>query len=550
MRSTVLWGRRPAAIWGLVLWLAALPLVASADPLTASGAWPITPQLGDQNTQAAGDPIRRGNWIFTPQLGAQETYTDNVLLTPTNRRSDLISILAPSLSINGASARLQGSLTYSPTAYLYAATPRLNTVGQNLYANGTATLVPNNVFVDAHAYASLQPTFPGLANGGTPFAPTAIGANFGGIGSGLSTVVPTSQLTQVTGFDASPYVVGHFGGFGTGELRYTVSNTNFSGGKTSPLAPPGFAVQNTNQVTNEGTAAFLTGENFGPFVSRILLDAVQSSGTGALRASQTVAVADSAYALTRRLFALGSIGYENIHYDGIPPLRVSDAIWGVGARLTPRPNASLTALYGHRNGITAPYVSLYYALTGRTTVSVTYSEALSTTSQEIADALAVSASTPSGQTVDTRTLLPVAIVNPVLGLQAGLFRATQLTGTATYTLSRNAISLSAFRYTNTLVAQSTAGLGISQKTTGGNAIWTRTISPRTNASLGVGYSQFNFPTQTGFSEDLLTTGVSVTYLLSRSLTGWAGYSFFRTSSAQPQLRLLSNVVFVGLSKVF
>ncbi|HZU89302.1 MAG TPA: hypothetical protein VE993_08600, partial [Stellaceae bacterium] len=500
--------------------------------------------------QAAADPARLGNWIITPQLGAQETYTDNVLLTPTNRRSDLISLIAPSLSINGAGARLQGSFTYSPTAYLYALTPRLDAVGQNLYAAGTATLVPNNVFVDAHAYASLQPTFPGLATGGVSLSPGLVGTNLGGIGPGLSTIIPTSQLTQVTGFDASPYVVGHFDGFGTGELRYTVSDTNFGGGKTSPFAPPGFAVQNTNQVINEGTAAFLTGENFGPFASRVLLDAAQSSGTGVLRASQTVAVDDSAYALTRRIYALGSIGYENLRFGGLPPTHITDAIWGIGTRLTPRPNASLTVLYGHRNGVTAPYISLYYALTGRTTVSVTYSEGLTTTNQEIADTLAVSAAGPTGQTVDARTLLPTAIVNPVLGLQGGLFRSSQLNGTVTYTLSRNTISLSAYRYANALVAQSTPGIGVSQKTIGGNAVWTRTISPRTTANLGVGYSQFNFPTQPGFAEDLVTTGLSVTYLLSRSLTGWAGYSFFHTASPQPQLRLLSNVVFVGLSKVF
>jgi uncharacterized protein (PEP-CTERM system associated) len=512
---------RAAAAGGLACWLVAQP---------------AAPVLAD--------------WTITPQIGGQEAYTDNVLLTPTNRRSDLITTLSPSLSINGASARLEGSFNYSPTAYLYALTPALNAVGQNLYANGTATLVPDLFFLDAHGYASLQPTSPGFATAGLTAAPPALGANFGGIGTGVSTAIPTSQLTQVTGFDASPYLVRRFDGFGSAELRYTVSDTNFSGARSNPFAPPGFAVQNTTALTNEGTAAFLTGENFGPFASRVVLDAAQSSGTGVLQASQDIAVSDSAYAITPRLFALGSLGYEHLRWSGLPPIRIDDAIWGIGARLTPRPQASLTVTYGHRYGVTAPYLSLYYALTARTSVTATYSEGLATTAQEIADNLAISEATATGRTVDARTLLPLAIVNPALGLQSGLFRIRQVTGTVFYTLPRDHVSLSAYHISNALVAQSAPGLGISQNTTGGNALWTRDLNPLTTASLGAGYSHFSYPTQPQFAENLLTVGVSVNYLLTRSLTGWAGYSFFRRTSPQPQLRLLANVIFVGLSKAF
>lgn len=512
---------RAVAAWSLAGGLAAFPLAAVA-----------------------------GDWTLTPGISTQENYTDNVLLTPTNPHSDFFTTISPSLSITGQSARLRGTFYYSPTAYLYARTSALDAVGQNLYANGTATLVPHHFFLDANAYASLLPTIPGLANGGFAAAPTAPGGNFGGIGTNSFAGIPPNQLTQATSVEASPYLVQRFDGFGTGELRYTVTDTNTSGGQTNPLAPPGFALQNTNQLINEGTAAFLTGDDFGRFASRVVLDAAQSSGIGVLQSSQTIGVADNAYAITRRIFALGTIGYENLRFGGIPPVHFNDVVWGIGTRLVPRLNASITAIYGHRNGVTAPSVSITYPVTARTTLGLTYSEGLLTTSEQIADELAVSALSPTGQAVDVRTLLPAAIANPVLGLQSGLFRSTQLTGTAALTLERNQFSLSAYRDTSALVAQSAPGVGLSQNTTGGTGQWIRQLNPRTTARLGFGYAHFSFPTQPQFAENLLTTGASLTYMLTRSVNGWAGYSLLHRTSPDPQLHLLSNVVFVGISKSF
>lgn len=491
-----------------------------------------------------------GDWTIVPKIATQENYTDNVLLAPTNRRPDFFTTISPSLSITGQSERLQGTLNYSPTAYLYARTPGLDAVGQNLYANGTATLVPHLFFLDANAYASLLPTTPGVATGAFTAAPSALGANFGGIGTASFAGIPSNQLTQATSFEASPYLVRRFDGFGTGELRYTVTDTSTSGGRTSPLAPPGFALQNTSQLINEGTAAFLTGENFGRFASRILLDTASGTGTGVIQSSQTIGVADSGYAINPRVFALGSIGYEHLRFTGLPPVRIDDVVWGAGAQLRPKPNATLTALYQHRNGVTAPYIAIDYPVTARTTLTLTYLEGLSTTSQDIANDLALSALSAAGQTVDVRTLLPAAIANPILGLQNGLFRTKQLTGTIMLALERNQFSLTGYRDTNALVAQIAPGQGLSQQTTGGTAQWTRTLNPLTKASLGLGYSHFSFPAQPQSTENLLTAGVSVTYMLTRSVDSWAGYSLLDRTSPSPQLRILSNVVFVGLSKKF
>lgn len=494
--------------------------------------------------------VAAGDWTITPRISGQESFTDNVFFTPTDKRADFITSLSPGINISGESTRVLAKLDYSPTLNLYAFNPSQNFVGHNLYGNGTATIVPDLFFFDARAYASLQPTTPALSTGLQSFAPATLGPSFTNVS--LSQGIPKLQLSQVSSFSASPYIVQRFDGFGTGELRYTLNDTNFSGVQgTTSITPASFALQNTSSLTNELTAVFVTGENFGAFSSRLLLDAAQSSGTGVLNnANQAIAIVDSAYALTYRIAALGTIGHENIHFGGFPPTSIDDLVWGIGTRLNPSPDLNLVLSYGHRNGTTAPYASLVYNVTARTTVSAEYSEGLATVSQEIANNLAISDLNQLGQTVDARTLLPFAITNPVLGLQSGLFRMKQLTGTVRTDLERDHLTLSAFRSENLLVAQSTPGVGTSQTSLGINVIWSRELNPLTTSSLGFGYASFTSPAPSNTDETLFTAVASLNYALNSSTTAWAAYNFADRTSPQPQLRFVVNGVLVGIRKEF
>ncbi len=140
-----------------------------------------------------------GDLTFTPRIVGQELFTDNVLLTPTNRRSDFVTTLSPVLSISDDSPRLQAKLDYSPTLSLYALTPGQNFIGQNLYANGTATVVPELFFLDARGLLSVQPSVPGL---GTGLLPTTVPSLLGPTFFNTSQGIPQSQLAQVSSFSA------------------------------------------------------------------------------------------------------------------------------------------------------------------------------------------------------------------------------------------------------------------------------------------------------------------------------------------------------------
>jgi len=486
-----------------------------------------------------------GDWTFVPRVSGQELYTDNVLLTPTNRRSDLVTTISPGFSITGESPRLQAKFDYSPTIQLYALTPDLNFIGQNLYANGTATIVPDLLFVDARGLLSVLPSVPGLGTGLSLSAPALLGPSFVNASQGI----PRSQLAQASSFSVSPYLARRFDGIGTGELRYTLTDTNVSGIQSAtPLTPLGTSLQNTSSMTNEATAAFVTGENFGRLQSRFLLDAAEASGT--LPSNQVIGTIDSAYAITRRVAALTTIGFEQLHFGALPPTDINDLVWGIGTKLTPNPDATIVLSYGHRNGFTAPYASIMYHLTARTSLSVTYSEGLTTVSQELANNLAFSDLNQAGQTVDTRTLLPFLISNPALGLQAGLFRSKQLNATARTDLERDHFTATFAHTDSLLVAQITPGSGVSQTASQMNLSWSRELTPRTTATLGAGYGQFSFAAPANTEEALLTINASATYQLNPTLMGWAAYNFLNRTSPQPQFRLTSNTITVGLRKEF
>jgi hypothetical protein len=172
----------------------------TAKQIAFQRAWTLTGLIAGCQIWAA-PAVAEGNWTFTPRIAGQELYTDNVLLTPTNRRSDLVTTLSPGLSITGESPRLRGTFDYAPTVQLYAFTPDLNFVGQNLYANGTATIVPDLFFLDARGSLSAQPATPGL---GTGLLATSAPSLLGPTVFTPSQAIPRSQLAQVESFSASP----------------------------------------------------------------------------------------------------------------------------------------------------------------------------------------------------------------------------------------------------------------------------------------------------------------------------------------------------------
>ena len=283
-------------------------------------------------------PAASGGLRIQPSIGVQEYFTDNVFQTPTHKRSDFVTGITPGLSVRDDTARVQAAAMYNPTGLIYARNPSQDTINQNFAGQATVTLVPDAVFLDARGYVSTVAT-----NGG--FAP------------GNTVLLNRNQRSTVTSFTVSPYAVHRFGDIGTGEIGVTLGTTSTSGGQTNggngfnAFGAPIQGNPNGNTQSIEETAQFTTGAILPRLQDRTLFDASQQTGNvGTQRSTQFLATNRVEYALNRQIALIGELGYENLRFEGIPPLRISDMVWHVGARWDPNPDSSITVTYGHQNG--------------------------------------------------------------------------------------------------------------------------------------------------------------------------------------------------------
>ncbi len=231
----------------------ATPAPAAASLAPAPGDQGAAPAPGDQGAAPAngtaaapgGGPPTGPAWIITPAVTATQSFTDNVLSTPTDRKADTYTTLSPSISISGQSARLQGLFNYSPQAILYANTTSQDQILENLFSNGTLTAIPNLLFFDGSASISNS-------------------SRFGNQGFNSATQVPTTQAVQTTAYTGSPYVQLHFGDWGSAEARYAFSQTVFSGntGATTDTTTGQNLGAIANSMQQAGTFKYNTGERF------------------------------------------------------------------------------------------------------------------------------------------------------------------------------------------------------------------------------------------------------------------------------------------------
>jgi uncharacterized protein (PEP-CTERM system associated) len=154
----------------------------------------------------APDAEPRPRFRVETSIGIQETLTNNVELVQTDRRSDLITQVSPSIRLVSLAGPVRGFLDYSPVGYLYARDSSLNNIQQALSAAGTAEAIEKWAFVDASASITQQ----NISPFGKQSADNALG---------------NANRTEVAWARVSPYLRGKLGGFADYEARATVSAT-------------------------------------------------------------------------------------------------------------------------------------------------------------------------------------------------------------------------------------------------------------------------------------------------------------------------------------
>jgi uncharacterized protein (PEP-CTERM system associated) len=482
-------------------------------------------------------------------LDLQELATDNAFNSPVAKSADFITTIRPSLSVAAETARFQGNFTYAPSANLYARNSSQSYVSQNLSGTGLATLVPDLFFLRLNAFAAVQ-------------------ATQGGFGPSTTTTLNRQNQTQTTSFSASPYLTHKFGGTGTLEAGATISysgNNNvtpISSGNVIPSAQLGLLTPNTRTVPNsnytstEEHASFATGEDFGRLSHRIAVSATQYSGQGVYQgAYRSLQTYDIGYAISRFVTALAEIGHESIHYGGVPPVRIDDLVWDVGAKVAPNGNSALTLTYGHHDGGDALTFDGHYQATARLQLYARYTDSLTTSAESIADALASVDTTTSGALFDTANGAPINITDSFFGIQSGLYRLRRMSATASLFYSRDLFSFNVSRQSQQVISSASAtSTGTSNRGTYGSIAWTHDLSPDVQSNAFIQYGTYSTSASNAGAASSgnvsVVVSLALSYTLSSSLRINAQYSFSKNDSNTPGQSSTQNAFLVGVHKQF
>lgn len=148
----------------------------------------------------------RPSLSIVPRISVSETLTNNVALTNTGKRSELITQVSPGIRLSSNGGRVKGYLDYSLTEQLYANGSSGRRSQNALSAAGTVEAIDNWAFVDFSGSIGQQ-------------AISAFGAPVGD-GSALN-----GNSTETSVFRLSPYVRGRFGSVADYEARYSLTSS-------------------------------------------------------------------------------------------------------------------------------------------------------------------------------------------------------------------------------------------------------------------------------------------------------------------------------------
>lgn len=272
---------------------------------------PGAPETGVRGRSTGGGQV----WLIEPTVDALFTLTDNVNLTPTDRKADFVTQLSPGLRFSEQSAhtRLQG--TVQVPILLYARTGTENDdVEPQVAISGIAELVERLFYVDAAINVSQQYL--------SPFGPRP---------ADLSTATNNRYTAQ--SYRVSPFLKGEAGNGFSYELRddniwADESNTTFatqssytnelSGKLTREARPVGWQLE-----YNHSDTKFFE----------------QPSQRSQIARAHVIAQPDPTFE-----WSLHG-GYEDNNYPGV---KESGAVYGLGVKWRPTDRTTVDASAEHR----------------------------------------------------------------------------------------------------------------------------------------------------------------------------------------------------------
>lgn len=494
-----------------------------------------------------------GEWQIKPRIEGRQGYTDNVLLTERNRKSDFFTTISPGIGVSGEGGRIKLNFDYSLNYDAYWREDSLNGFRQNLTGTGTGELLRNNLFVDVGAFAGQSP---GLARGQVSAVDRRLGGN---------------NTTQTYSYNVSPYWRSRIGSWASSEARYRFTQL-FSRGNSSERVNTANTISDSN--VHQFSGFVTSGEDFNRLRWRLNGEHVETQRAGnvnssvqSINGSSTTFRRDTvdfqpSYVVNRWLSLLGTIGYEKIE-SGNTSRDVSGEFWNTGFRLTPSERTSFELTYGQRYNGDNWASSFTTATESGTSVSFSYREAVENQALQTANGLAFLRTDPNtGALIDSRTGRPFTGRDPNFDQGDSTFLSRAFTISVRVPRERSSFFATAQRtIRDSDINGISAGSGRSDTTTAGSLGWEHKLTPTATSVASVSYTDTKTDSGSSTVRDgtskTLNAQVNLNYDLNEKLKATVGYAYIKRDITGPQFfsnefvgNYTENVLFVTLRKTF
>ncbi len=500
--------------------------------------------LASSATQAA-------EWQFVPSINATETYTDNILLAPSNlATSGFITKLLPGISIIGTGDRLNVQLSYALEDLVYDANGWAHAYYNQLNASEHAELLPRFLFLDSGASITQQPL--------TLLGPVATDA------ANL-----TGNVANVRTESISPYFLHDFGTFATGQAKFTRASTSYSyAGQTANIAGaynPGQATGTLFSTTLDTTDLKLKNGDAFDYLSWALdYNRSTTDYSNFTPATMTMSTLDLGYLITPQFKLTGEGGYENDTFVYVGP-KPAGTFWNGGFSWAPTPRTQIAATEGERFfGRTYSLNLSHY--TRMTAWSATYSDQVTTSvMQQSIPPSATLDQLLAGQIPDpTARQQAVQQLLAALGPMGALFGQNVLTnqvflmksfqGTAGINTPHDVILLTVFSNQSTPLQQVAANSTLEANYLffgnfsqyGSTLSWSHRLTALLSTNASVNVTRFSFPGQSlEENSDMFLFGFSET--LSSRLSGTLNFRHQLMNSGTGGYNFQENAVILGFT---
>ena len=478
--------------------------LANTDPMTGrpvSGGFDLGGTLGIADTR---------EFFIAPKIGVQESFTDNVLLTPTNQQHDFVTRFSLENMLGVNTGRTLISIQTNFSYDVYANQGQLNDWSLQGVASGTYAVVPGFLYLDAEGE---------VTNGNlTTFGTSAIDRS------------GTAGRVQLATYNLGPRMTTTIGDFADLEVRARAAQVHYDTQDTAvtPLLP-----QNANIFQASGIAR--TGERFASLEFVTAGNYQRDDHDFRLyNGIQSVFVT-----VMPSLRLLGRGGYEHIELPLIANLNAP--VWSTGFEYTLNEGSQITAEGGERYNHTNWRFNALIRLGQRLSWSGNYTEILAPAQVEINNSFE--------DFMNLSRLLATPVVSVKSPLFGNLINQPSLSKSADsqfhYQMDLGTLNFNVSWNDRRFVAT-----GDHDRSLQGGLNYMHRLAADLSANIGASYGRtFSSPI---FGESEFVTGeLSIAYQLNSTWETRGGYAYLHSTQFTPVSSSVSeNIFFVSLQKSF